>query len=73
MILERITFRNLLSYGNNNTVFEFGDIYNFKTIGIIGENGVGKCVSPKTEIEILIDDDELFKQFKQFIKINDIK
>jgi DNA repair exonuclease SbcCD ATPase subunit len=42
MILERITFRNILSYGNNNTTFEFGDIYNYKTIGIIGKNGNGK-------------------------------
>jgi len=68
MILERITFRNLLSYGNIDTTFEFGDIYNYKTIGIIGNNGNGKCVSPLTEIEICIDDEELYEQFKMFIK-----
>lgn len=42
MILKKITFRNILSYGNNDTVFEFGDIYNHETIGIIGKNGNGK-------------------------------
>jgi len=42
MILEKITFRNIMSYGNTNTTFEFGDIYNYKTIGIIGKNGNGK-------------------------------
>jgi len=42
MILEKITFRNIMSYGNINTTFEFGDIYNYKTIGIIGKNGNGK-------------------------------
>lgn len=31
-----------MSYGNTNTTFEFGDIYNYKTIGIIGKNGNGK-------------------------------
>lgn len=42
MHITRITFRNILSYGNNNTTIEFTEENVYKTIGIIGKNGKGK-------------------------------
>jgi len=42
MIITKITFRNIMSYGKNDNIIDFGDGYDWTTIGIIGENGNGK-------------------------------
>lgn len=61
MRISKLTFQNIGSYGNTPTVIEF-DI-NDKLIGIIGENGHGKCVGPGTELEIEFENDELYQLF----------
>lgn len=66
MRIKRLTFQNVGSYGNTPTVIEF-DIKD-KLIGIIGENGHGKCVGPDTELVIEFENDQLFQLFIEFLK-----
>lgn len=68
MIIKKITFRNILSYGNNDNVFEFGDGFNWQTIGIIGKNGRGKSSIMDTIFYALFD--EPYRDIKKSSLIN---
>ena len=58
MIIESITLRNFKSFGNNKQTVKFrtdkGEL-----ILLSGDNGAGKCLSPDTEIEICIEDENI--------------
>jgi len=64
MKIKKIEFKNFASYGNKLQTIEFDETGKFYLI--VGENGMGKCLDPSSEIEILIEDDEFFKKFKLF-------
>lgn len=67
MIIKSISLKNFKSFGNNKQSLTFnttkGDL-----ILISGQNGHGKCLSPDTEIEIQIDDEEIKNKLMKFIK-----
>jgi len=66
MILDRLEFKNINSYGNNLQVLEFDK--EGALILVSGENGSGKCLSPDTEIDISIDDELVMKKLIKFMK-----
>jgi len=67
MIIKSISLRNFKSFGNNTQSLDFntttGDLILFS-----GSNGAGKCLSPDTEIEIIVEDDETMLLLLNFIK-----
>ena len=67
MIIKSISLRNFKSFGNNKQTVEFntttGDL-----ILLSGQNGAGKCLSPNTEIEILIEDEETMNLLLKFLE-----
>jgi hypothetical protein len=66
MIFSKITWRNFGSYGFKTQELNFND--EGMLINLSGRNGAGKCLSPETFIEIEIDDEEIKKQFEDFLK-----
>jgi hypothetical protein len=64
VIFETIRFKNFLSYGNNFTEIELNKDRTTLSTGI---NGQGKCVHPSTKIDIIFDDPEAEKLFKEFL------
>jgi ABC-type multidrug transport system ATPase subunit len=67
MKIKRVEFKNFASYGNRTQIIEFdketSDLYL-----ILGNNGAGKCLAKETEISVEIEDEELKKEFIEFIK-----
>lgn len=67
MIIKSISLKNFKSFGNNKQSVTFntttGDL-----ILLSGKNGAGKCLSPDTEIEILIDNEEAQKLLMKFLE-----
>jgi hypothetical protein len=57
-------FKNILSYGNNITEFNYQKGLNL----ITASNGSGKCVDENTIIEIEIDDAEIYKKMREMTK-----
>ncbi len=57
--ITKLEIDNFLSYGNNN-VIEF-DKLNGLTL-VPGNNQIGKCVDPETEIEIKFDEKLIIKK-----------
>jgi len=64
MKLNKLTFRNLASYGEIDQVIEFPQEPSFFLVQ--GDNGAGKCLHGDTELLITITDKELKKKFKEF-------
>jgi hypothetical protein len=62
---KNVRYKNFLSYGNAFT--EIWLDYKPTTV-LIGESGSGKCVDPLTEIEILIEDKKVLKDFRKMKK-----
>jgi hypothetical protein len=69
--ITKVSMKNFLSVGNKWTTVEF-DKGLFRVTGNNldnnTKNGVGKCVSGDTEVDIIIDDPSVKKQFLEFIK-----
>jgi len=67
MIIKSISLKNFKSFGNNKQTVKFntttGDL-----ILISGKNGHGKCLSPDTEIEIFIEDEETMNLLLKFLE-----
>lgn len=67
MIIKSISLKNFKSFGNNKQSLSFntnsGDL-----ILLSGQNGAGKCLSPDTEIEILIEDEETMNLLLKFLE-----
>ena len=67
MIIKSISLKNFKSFGNNKQTVNFntttGDL-----ILLSGQNGAGKCLSPDTEIDIQIDDEETKEKLLNFLK-----
>jgi len=61
---NKLTFKNINSYGNKLTTFNFENGLNL----IAGSNGKGKCLDPNTEIEIEIDEITILNKFNKFNK-----
>ena len=64
VIFESIKFKNFLSYGNTFTEIPLNDVRTTLSTGI---NGQGKCVHKSTEIDVLFDNPEIEKLFKDFL------
>lgn len=57
--LEILGLSNFSNYGEGNEI----DFRKFKGVtGIIGDNKIGKCVDPETEIEIEFDEKDIIKK-----------
>lgn len=67
MIIKSISLKNFKSFGNNKQTVTFntttGDL-----ILLTGQNGAGKCLSPDTEIEIQVDDEEIRNILLEFLE-----
>jgi ABC-type Mn2+/Zn2+ transport system ATPase subunit len=59
MKIKKIEWKNVASYGNKIQVIEFPEKSGL--IQVIGENGSGKCLHPKTKIIIKIPDSKEFE------------
>lgn len=66
MIIKKLEFKNINSYGNNLQTLEFDS--NGGLILLTGKNGQGKCVSPDTQIIIEFNDEETKKSFINFLE-----
>ena len=70
VIFKRVIIQNFLSIGNEPVVIDFKSGLNIVTGNNKDKpdrkNGTGKCVDPKTEIEIQIDDPTVLEKFKKF-------
>ena len=66
MIIKKLRFRNIKSYGNKIQEIIFDDKGGL--VLLKGTNGVGKCLSPDTEIDITIDDKEVELLLLEFLK-----
>lgn len=60
-----IKFKNFLSYGNTFTEIELNKHPNSL---LIGKNGNGKCLVGDTNINILINNEEISRKFKDFLE-----
>ncbi|MCK9446146.1 hypothetical protein M0Q50_04550 [bacterium] len=69
MIIKKLEFKNINSYGNKLQEIIFGN--EGTLINIRGNNGHGKCLSPDTIIDIDGDVDVMYK-LKEFLKKNRI-
>lgn len=67
MKIESIKFRNFGSYGNRLMELALPEDPGFFLVQ--GKNGNGKCLSPKTEIEISMSQEE-FERFQEFLILN---
>ena len=67
MRINRLEFKNFASYGNRVQVIEFdkevSDLYL-----VMGSNGAGKCLAKETKLVIDIEDEEIKKQFLEFLE-----
>ena len=61
MKIKYFEFKNVASYGNKVQRIDFVD--NGLLWIVLGVNGAGKCFSPDTEIEIDIEDKEIYNMF----------
>lgn len=59
-----VKFKNLMSYGNVETSVVLDQ---HKHTIFTAKNGMGKCVHPSTEIEIMFDDPKIEEKFKDFL------
>ena len=70
VIFKRVAIQNFLSIGNEPVIIDFKHGVNLITGVNLDKpdrvNGTGKCVDPKTEIEISIDDPMVMEKFKKF-------
>jgi hypothetical protein len=66
MQIQKVTFRNFGSYGNKTHTLEIPSIPGFWLIQ--GKNGNGKCLSPETQIKILVNPEEAEK-FQNFLEL----
>lgn len=67
MIIKKISLRNFKSFGNNIQSVDFNTTTG-ELILLSGQNGAGKCLSPDTEIEIVIEDSETEELLLNFLK-----
>lgn len=67
MQINSIIFKNIASYGNEEQRIDFNAEHSSFYL-VTGGNGFGKCLHPDTNINIKINDKELEKKFKQFLK-----
>lgn len=58
MKILKVEWRNVSSYGNKIQSIEFPQKAGL--IQVVGENGAGKCLHPKTKILLKIPDDPKF-------------
>lgn len=67
MIIKYISIKNFKSFGNNiqRVAFNTDD---GELILLTGGNGVGKCISPDTDLIISIDDERTRKLLLEFLK-----
>lgn len=72
LVFKKLTLENFLSIGSTPLELEFSDglnlITGYNKDNPDEKNGIGKCLDPKTEIEIEIDDETVLASFKNFIK-----
>ena len=66
MKIEKVTFRNIGSYGNKEQEIKFSP--NGSLNLVVGKNGAGKCVHPDTGISIQIMNSDIEDKFKEFQK-----
>ena len=66
MIIKKLKFRNIKSYGNKIQEITFDNKGGLTLL--TGTNGSGKCLSPDTEIDISIDDKEIELLLIEFLK-----
>ena len=71
---KRLTLKNFLSVGSTPLVLDFKDglnlITGYNRDDPTSKNGIGKCLDPKTEIDISIDDEMVLEKFENFVKKN---
>lgn len=67
MIIKSISLKNFKSFGNNKQTVNFNET-NGELILLSGDNGNGKCLSPDTEIEIFIEDEEVMNLLLKFLE-----
>lgn len=60
-----LKFKNLLSFGAQETVIEFSKGINL----ISGKNGSGKCLEKSTKLNIKINDENMLKFWNNYINI----
>lgn len=70
MILKKVRGKNFFSIGN--AFLEF-DIQKYSTAVLTGRNGEGKCLSPRTKINIMIKDSVAQNAFLEFLKSKNIQ
>ena len=58
--LIEVEFKNILSYGNKSTIYNFE---NYNHIALTAKNGSGKCLDENTEIDIEISDPIILDEF----------
>jgi ABC-type uncharacterized transport system ATPase component len=67
MKINKLLFKNFASYGNRIQEIEFNkeqsDLYL-----VLGGNGAGKCLDKETKLVIDIEDEEIKKQFLEFLE-----
>jgi ABC-type Na+ transport system ATPase subunit NatA len=66
MKIKKLEFKNFASYGNRTQIIEF-DNEKCDLFLVLGQNGAGKCLAKETEIFVEIKDEELKKEFIEFI------
>jgi hypothetical protein len=64
MLIQKIRWKNLLSYGNNWNEYNFENGVDI----VFGENGQGKCISRFSKINIKIENEETKKKFEEFLQ-----
>lgn len=67
MIIKSISLKNFKSFGNNKQTVEFNTTTG-NLILLSGQNGAGKCLSPDTKIEIIIEDEETMNLLLKFLE-----
>jgi hypothetical protein len=66
MRLKKIEWRNVGPFGNKLQTVDFPDGGGLWMV--LGKNGNGKCHNKDTKINILIENEEVKKQFIDFLK-----
>lgn len=67
MIIKSISLKNFKSFGHNKQTVEFNTTTG-ELILLSGQNGAGKCLSPDTEIEIFVEDEETMNLLLKFLE-----
>lgn len=64
LIIKNVRWKNFLGTGNQ---FLEVDLTKSERTLVIGENGSGKCLLPTTEVDVIIEDPNIRKQFEEFL------